>query len=28
MPGAISMLQDDLLAIMDRKNHRAWSHFN
>lgn len=28
MPGAISMLQDDLLAIMDRKNHRAWPHFN
>lgn len=28
MPGAMSMLQDDLLAIMDRKNHRAWPHFN
>jgi len=28
MPGALSLLQDDLLAIMDRKNHWAWRHFN
>jgi len=28
MPLAVAELQDDLLAIMDRKNHWAWPHFN
>ncbi len=28
MPDASSQLRDDLLAVMDRKNHWAWPHFN
>src|SRR3989442_3872254 len=28
MPPAVAELQDDLLSIMDRKNHWAWPHFN
>jgi pyrroloquinoline-quinone synthase len=28
MTSSTTQLQDDLLSIMDRKNHRAWPHFN
>jgi pyrroloquinoline quinone (PQQ) biosynthesis protein C len=28
MVRAVSQLQEDLLAVMDRKNHWAWPHFN
>ncbi|HEU4403658.1 MAG TPA: iron-containing redox enzyme family protein [Candidatus Polarisedimenticolia bacterium] len=28
MTGSASRLRDDLLAVMDRKNHWAWPHFN